>query len=159
MTWLLHSPFVGTGLMRREEDPLTSLHREINRAFDDIWHGASTPSVQTAAMALRLDVKEDEKAFHVAADLPGMSEKDVELTFDDGVLTIRGEKKVERDETKDTWHLVERSCGSFARQIALPTTVDVEKIDAKFDAGVLKITLPKKPEEQAKTKKIEIKKG
>jgi HSP20 family protein len=141
--------------LRRDEDPLFSLHREINRAFDNLFEGLPAAAPQT--IAARLDVKEDEKSFQVTADLPGLTEKDIDLTFEDGVLTLRGEKKIERDEKKDTWHVIERSVGHFARQIALPTAVDPEKIEAKFDKGVLTITLPKVEEEKAKTKKIEIK--
>lgn len=108
-------------------------------------------------MSLRLDVKEDDKSYHVTADLPGLSEKDIDVSFQDGVLTIRGEKKVERDEKKDTWHIVERSTGSFARQLSLPVNINEEAISAKFDKGVLTVMLPKQPEAQTKTKKIEIK--
>lgn len=152
MIWSL-TPF-SSRVPDRTQDSFTTLQREMNRLFDDTWRGrvpAETP--------LRLDVKEDEKTFHVTADLPGLAEKDVEVTFDDGTLTIRGEKKIERDEKKDTWHVVERFSGSFARQLVLPTSIDAEKIEANFDKGVLTVTLPKMPEEQAKARKIEIKAG
>jgi HSP20 family protein len=90
-------------------------------------------------------------------NLPGLSEKEVEVTFDEGVLTLHGEKKVERDEKKDTWHIAERSHGSFTRQLSLGDTVDADKIEAKFDKGVLTVTLAKKPQEKPNTRKIEIK--
>lgn len=157
MTWLIS----GQGrLGRHVEDPISSLHREINRAFSGLW-GPDDGLMATAAasMPLRVDVKEDEKAFHITADLPGMNEKEVDVTFKEGILTIRGEKKVERDEKGDTWHVVERSSGSFARQLMLSANVDEGKIEAKFEKGVLTVTLPKQPIEQAKTKKIEIKTG
>lgn len=149
MIWSL-TPF-SSRVPSRSEDPFSTLQREMNRLFEDNWRGrvsAETP--------LRLDVKEDESAFHVTADLPGLAEKDVEVTFDDGTLTIRGEKKIERDEKKDTWHVVERFSGSFARQLVLPASIDAEKIEAKFDKGVLTVSLPKMPEEQAKARKIEV---
>jgi HSP20 family protein len=104
-------------------------------------------------------VKEDEKAFHVTADLPGLTEKDVEVTYDEGLLTLKGEKKVVREETKDTWHITERSSGSFTRQIALPSTIDAAAIEARFEKGVLLITLPKLAAAQAQAKKIAIKAG
>ncbi|MDD3287617.1 MAG: Hsp20/alpha crystallin family protein [Alphaproteobacteria bacterium] len=156
MTFLLRAPFGNTGLTRRDDDAITALHREINRAFDDMW---SPLSSMAPVQALKLDVKEDEKSFHVTAELPGMSEKEVEVTFDDGMLTIRGEKKIERNEKKDTWHIVERSCGSFMRQLSMPSNIDNEKIEARFDKGVLTITMPKQSSEQAKVKKIEVKAG
>ncbi len=159
MTWRMLTPFSGRSLPVAA-DPFASLQRELNRVFDDmLGAGAVSPAAAVAASALRLDVKEDEKAFHVTADLPRMSEKEVEVTFEDGMLTIRGEKRIERDEKKDTWHIVERSCGSFARQLGLPANIDAEKIEAKFDRGVLSVMLPKQPDEKAKAKKIEVKGG
>ena len=107
-------------------------------------------------MPVRVDVKEDEKAFHVTADLPGLSDKEVEVSFDDGVLTLRGEKKVKRDEAKGIWHVTERSTGSFAKRIGLPGEIDAGKIEAVFDKGVLSVTLPKQPEEKTAAKKITI---
>lgn len=139
------------------DDPFAVMQRALQRSFDDAWRSLPSSPVEAAAMSMRLDVKEDEKAFHVTADLPGLSEKEVELTFDDGILTIRGEKKIERDEKKDTWHIVERSSGSFARQLSLAAPIDAKAIAAKFDKGVLSVTLPKLAEEKASAHKIEIK--
>lgn len=151
------TPFSGRGLARMGDNPFMSLQRELNRVFDDALGGFPVSEATAAATALRLDVKEDEKAYHVTADLPGLSEKDVDVTFHDNVLTIKGEKKVERDEKKGTWHIVERSSGSFARQLSLPANIDEGKIAAKFEKGVLSIELPKMPEAQAKATKIEVK--
>lgn len=158
MTWRMLTPFSGR-VLSEAGDPFASLNRELSRAFDDMLTGRGLAPASVASSALRLDVKEDEKAFHVSADLPGLSEKEVEITFEDGTLTIRGEKKVERDEKGETWHIVERSSGSFARQLALPANIDEDRIEAKFDKGVLTVTLPKLPEEKAKTRKIEVKGG
>jgi len=146
-------PFTANSLSP-SSDPFISLQRQMNRVFDDML--SCSPEV-AAATSLRLDVKEDEKNFLVTTDLPGLGEKDVDVTFHDGVLTIRGEKKVERDEKKDTWHIVERSSGSFSRQLGLPANIDADKIAAKFDKGVLTVTLPKLPDEKATAKKIEVK--
>ena len=140
----------------RIDDPFLSIQRALQRSMDDVLGGLPA-ATEAAAMPVRLDVKEDDKAYTVTADLPGLSEKEVDVTFDDGVLTIRGEKKVERDEKKDTWHLVERSVGSFARQLSLPAAVKAEAIDAKFDRGVLSIILPKETEAQKSARKIAIK--
>ncbi|MDR3423508.1 MAG: Hsp20/alpha crystallin family protein [Alphaproteobacteria bacterium] len=139
-------------------DPFLSIQRALQRSLDETWRGLPASALtEAASMPMALDVREDEKAFHVTADLPGLSEKEVEVTFDDGLLTIRGEKKVERDEKKDTWHIVERSSGSFARRLSLSAAVDADKIDAKFEKGVLSVTLPKLSQEQASARKIEIK--
>ena len=148
-------------LARFGEDPFVALQRAIERGLGDGW-GTVVPALAPHGSGFHVgarDVKEDDKAFHVTADLPGLTDKDVDVTFDDGLLTIRGEKKVERDEKKDTWHIVERSYGSFAPQVSLPANIDSDKIEAAFDKGVLKITLPKQPAEQAAAKKINIKAG
>lgn len=158
MTWRMLTPFAGR-VLPESGDPFAPLHRELARAFDDMLTGRGLAPSSAASSALRLDVKEDEKAFHVSADLPGLSEKEVEVTFDEGTLVIRGEKKIERDEKGETWHIVERSSGSFARQLVLPANIDAEKIEAKFEKGVLNVTLPKMAEEKAKTKKIEVRGG
>lgn len=148
-------------LTRATENPLALAQRALMREFDEGWpfSGLAALAGETAMMPVRLDVREDEKAYSVTADLPGLSEKDVDVTYEDGVLMIKGEKKAERDEKKDTWHIVERSCGSFARQLSLPPGVDEDKIEAKFEKGVLTITLPKMPEEQIQARKITIKAG
>lgn len=105
----------------------------------------------------RMDVAETDKDITLSAELAGMDEKDVEITVHDDVLTIKGEKKTEHEEKEGERYLTERSYGSFSRSIALPAEVDQEKIDASFKKGVLKVTLPKVPVQEAKAKKVEIK--
>ncbi len=146
-------------LARYGDDPFISMQRNLQRTLDEVWNNLPAATTEAASMSVRLDVKEDNDAFHITAELPGLSEKEVEVTFDDGLLTIRGEKKIEREDKKDTWHVIERTFGSFARQLSLPTTINSDKIDAKFDKGVLKITLPKSAPEQNKAKKIDVKVG
>ncbi|MCL2469906.1 MAG: Hsp20/alpha crystallin family protein [Alphaproteobacteria bacterium] len=153
MTWRMMIPCCGRHASRMT-DPFVSLQRHMNRAFEDALSGLPE-SVATTHLAL--DVKEDEKALHVTAELPGMSEKNVEIAFHDGILTIRGEKKIERDEQQDTWHIIERSEGSFSRQISMPAPIDADHIEARVEKGILRVTLPKLPQEEAKTKKIEVK--
>ena len=100
-------------------------------------------------------------AIDVTAELPGVEEKDIELTLANGLLTIRGEKKTERDEkeTNKNWHVIERSYGAFSRSIALPFEPASDKVEAKFDKGVLRVHLPKPPEVASKQQRIAIKKG
>ena len=111
--------------------------------------------------APKIDIVESKDAIDLTAELPGVEEKDVDVTLADGMLTIRGEKKTERDERdKDkNWHVVERSYGSFSRAIPLPFDPDPAKVEAKFDKGVLHIHLPKPAEMAKKQQKIEIKKA
>ena len=87
-------------------------------------------------------MKENEKEIVVKADLPGLDEKDINLTIHNGVLSLRGEKKSEHTDERDNYHMMERSYGSFQRSIRLPDTIDEDKVEARFDKGVLTVTLP-----------------
>jgi HSP20 family protein len=141
---------------------IASLHRELDRLFESLWNegfGSSMLSADWARMEVvpQLDVTEDYKSFSVKIDLPGMGEKDVDVTLSDRVLTIRG-KKEEDKETKDKdFYRRERAFGSFRRSIEIPTAVDASKIEASFNKGVLKIQLPKTKEAQDRVKHIEVK--
>lgn len=155
MTFRMLSPLRNLSLMQAQ-DPFVSLQRDLDRVMDTFASFSGVPSA-VAARTLRLDVKEDENSFTVTADLPGLSEKDVEVTFEDQILTIRGEKKLEREEKGQTWHITERSSGSFVRQLGLPTNIDENAISAQFEKGVLTVKLPKAPETKAASRKIEVK--
>lgn len=109
------------------------------------WRDTAYPAV---------DVSEDGKEVTVKAELPGLEAKDVELTLESGVLTIRGEKKFEGEEKKENYHRIERSYGSFVRAVPLPREVKSDKVKAKFDKGVLTVTMPKA--EKAETRNITI---
>jgi HSP20 family protein len=140
--------------------PFGSLQREINRLFDDAFRGFGLPGpAAEAGPRLAMDVKETDQALEVTADLPGVDEKDIEVTVSDGTLVVRAEKKAERESKDADYHLLERSYGSFYRALPLPFAVDADKVAAVFDKGVLKLTLPKPPEAAARPKKIEIKAG
>jgi HSP20 family protein len=102
-----------------------------------------------------VDVKETDTEIVVKAEIPGMDAKDINISVAGDLLTIKGEKKSEREEKEENYHLVERSYGAFSRSLALPAAVDLEKIEAKYDKGVLTVTCPKK--EEIKPKAIEIK--
>jgi len=102
------------------------------------------------AWSPRVDVEETEKEILIKADLPGVEPKAVEITVQDGVLLVRGEKREEKEERKKNYHCVERFTGSFYRAIALPPGADVEKVSATSVNGVISISIPKKPEAQPK---------
>jgi HSP20 family protein len=106
-----------------------------------------------------LDVRENGDAFTIEAELPGVEEKDVSVTLANGLLTIKGEKKDEREEKGETYYRSERSFGAFERALRLPDTVDDSRIEARFDKGVLTITAPKRPEAVKAERKIEIRKN
>ena len=143
-------------LTRRGDDTFFSLRQEMNRLFDDALRGLPAfPANDAAVLVPSIDVKETEKAFEVEAELPGVDQKDVNVTYANGLLTIKGEKKAETEETNAGYHFSERSYGSFQRSFSIDD-VDTDKIEANFDRGVLRVTLPKAPAAAAKTKKIEI---
>jgi HSP20 family protein len=143
--------------------PLRSLHDEIDRLFDDFGFGRSLlprfAEPFAGELSPNVDLAETEKEVIVTAELPGIDEKDVDVTFADGVLTIRGEKKAEKEDKGKSFHRVERSYGAFSRAIGMPSEVDDAKVEAKFTKGVLTVTLPKKPAAQASAKKIAVKAG
>lgn len=139
--------------------PFFSLHRDIDRAIDDMFHsfGRFGTSIETAAFTPHLDISEDDHNFMVAVELPGMEEKEIDLEIKDGNLLIKGEKKFERDEkSKEGYHLVERSYGSFLRTVPLGFDVEPQAIEAVYKKGVLKITVPKPEGLNLKARKIEI---
>jgi HSP20 family protein len=150
--------------MFNPNEGLGSLFREIEKTFDDFSRRsplAGFTPFGNGMTAPKVDVSETKDGVEVAAELPGVDEKDIDVTLANGLLTIRGEKKAERDETdKDkNWRVVERTYGSFSRTIALPYEPDAAKVEAKFDKGVLRVRLPKPAEIAKKEKKIEISKG
>jgi len=141
--------------------PFVSLQREIDRLFEDFTRGF--PSLAGGAggkggsnmLMHSTDVTETDKEIEITAELPGLEEKDVQVNFADGVLTIRGEKKAEKEEKDKNYRLVERSYGSFERSIALPEGVKPEDVKATIAKGVLTVKVPKPA--PAQSKKIEVK--
>ncbi len=124
--------------------PLLSLHREVNRLFDDVFRGFGVPAFggfERAAGWPHIELAETGKDIRVTAELPGLSGEDVEISVEDGALTLRGEKRSEVED-KDRGYS-ERSYGRFERRIGLPRGIDREQASATFADGVLTVTLPK----------------
>jgi HSP20 family protein len=127
-------------------DPFTSLHRRMNQLFDEVMSGSGfSGGGLNNIVNTSINVAENDKELVVTAELPGVAEQDIDLRLDDDVLTIRGEKKLEQSKggEKENYHLVERSYGSFQRSVRLPYSVDPEQVQARFENGVLSISLPK----------------
>ncbi|MBR1091003.1 Hsp20/alpha crystallin family protein [Bradyrhizobium manausense] len=138
-------------------DPFLTLHREMNRLFDDVFRGFGGPplaSVMEGRFAWpKVELSETDKALTVSAELPGMTEKDVQVEISNGVLTIRGEKKAERN--GEGRYFSERYYGAFERQIPLDD-VQEDKVDATFKNGVLTVSLPKSDKPREGVKRIAI---
>ena len=143
----------------RYRDPFSQMGDEMDHVFESFLGRSGRPSglpwmTATDLLAPDIDVRENDKEIIIEAELPGIDEKDVQLAVRDGVLSVKGEKKSERDEKKDTYHLVERSFGSFERSFSLPDTADQDKITADFNKGVLRVVVPKRAEAVKAEKKI-----
>lgn len=146
---------------RESFDPFITFHREMNRLFDDVFSGFGAPG-RTGSPLMegrfgwpKIELSETDKALTVSAELPGLTDKDVQVEIAHGVLRLRGEKKAER--TDNGRYLSERFYGSFERQIPLDGVLE-EKAEASFRDGVLTITLPKSEEGRADVKRIPISK-
>jgi HSP20 family protein len=147
-------------------DPFLSLHREMNRLFDDVFRGATLPTVSGSQgqgdvgnfVNASMNVSETDKVLRITAELPGVTEQDIEVSLDDDVLTIRGEKKFERKDDKENFHFVERSYGTFQRSLRLPYTINPEQVQASFENGVLTVTVPKTGR-QERSRRIQVQAG
>ena len=143
-------------------DPILELQSRMNRMLDSFFE---EPIANLAAHSPRsnylpsIDFSETEKEFTLSADLPGMEEKDIEISLSKNILTIRGNREEVKEEEGRQYHRIERSSGSFYREIQLPEGIDEEMVEAKFKNGVLTIHLPKSESAVIKHKKIPIKTG
>jgi HSP20 family protein len=151
--------------------PFESLHREVDRLFDGFhpfgWRLPSTRSLfdldmprlrrATWPVAPAMDLVENEKEYEITAELPGIDEKNIEIKLTSRVLTIKGEKREEKEEKEKDYYLSERRYGSFHRSFQLPEVVDADKIEANFAKGVLTVKLPKTAEAQQAEKTIAVK--
>lgn len=142
------------------------LHKEVDRLFDDFMGGIGPRRSGTRLwdqdddeLVPKIDVSETDKEIKVTADLPGIDEKDIEVTLSDGLLTIKGERKAEKEEKdeKKSFHRIERSYGLYRRSIALPSDVEEDKVKADFARGVLTINMPKSAKAKLNVKKIFVK--
>jgi HSP20 family protein len=155
----------------RPRRPLESSRQEIDRLFDDFGVGTWRSPFRSSFFDMdpfrrakaafsgmpAMDVTETEKGYKVVAELPGMDEKNIEVKIANSMLTIKGDKQVEKEEEKQDYYVRERSFGSFERTFRIPDGVDLDKVDASFKKGVLTVTLPKTAEAQKAEKKITVK--
>src|ERR671923_1781553 len=141
----------------RRWDPfqeLSSIQNELNRLFGQTF-GEGSEEVRMAAWVPAVDVAETQDRFLITAELPGLRPEDVDISVENSVLRIQGERRFYDERKEDDFHRIERRFGSFTRSITLPSTADAENIQASFDAGVLTIEVPKR--EEAKPRKIQVK--
>jgi HSP20 family protein len=137
---------------------LSGLQEQVNRLFDTSFPGRSDNSALTA-WAPAVDIYETENELVVKADLPDVSEKDLDVRIENNTLTIRGERKFEKKVAEDNYLRIERTYGSFSRSFSLPNTVNSEAIKADYKNGVLTVELPKRAESKPKQIKVNVTNG
>jgi len=133
---------------------VVTMQNRLNSLFRDLNDGDSP--LTTAAFVPAVDIYEDEKKVMLKLEVPGIEEKDLDVSVENNTLTVKGERKFESEEKEENFHRIERRYGSFYRAFTLPSTVDTEHVQAKYNAGVLKLELLKKPEAQPKQIKINV---
>lgn len=144
---------------REEENTFALLRREMDSLFDNFFRGFELEPFESALAGFspKMDVVENEKEITISAELPGMEDKDIDVSLHNDMLTIKGEKREEKEDKGKDYYRKERSYGSFSRTMRIPGDVEADKVEAKFAKGVLTITLPKTAQAVAGKKKIEIK--
>lgn len=146
---------------RAEDHPLASLQREMNEVFEGFWNRFGKPLGEIdwpwGSSEARADVVQTDDGVEISVELPGMDMKDIEVTISDDMLTVKGEKRVERRDEKKGYYLSERSYGAIWRSIPLPPGVDGDKAEATFSNGVLTVRLPQSADAKAKLRHIEVK--
>jgi HSP20 family protein len=133
---------------------VAALQNRVNSLFHDFSEGES--ALTTASFIPAVDIYEDDKKVVLKLEVPGIEEKDLDLSVENHTLTVKGERKFEKEEKEENFHRIERRYGSFYRAFTLPTTVDTESVAASYTAGVLKVELTKKPEAQPKQIKVNV---
>jgi len=134
----------------------STLQDRMNRLFRETQGSSEDESLTSSSFAPAVDVYEDEHNVTLKIEVPGIDEKDIDVRIENNALTVHGERKIEKEEKEENYRRVERQYGSFTRTFNLPPTVDAEKVQADYDKGVLKVTLPKKAEAKPKQIKVNV---
>jgi len=145
-------------------NPVERLHSDIDQLFESFFRGFPVSPFSTrgrtsefgSLLLPQVDIAEGKKDYTITVEVPGVEEKDIDITLEDGTLTIRGEKQYEKEDKEKEYHRIERSYGSFQRVISLPTDADENEVKAKFKNGVLTLTIGKNPSAKPPVRKIAI---
>ena len=133
-----------------------ALQNRLNSVFQDYNRGNESDSLATTAFVPPVDVYEDEHKIVLKLEVPGMKESDLDIQLENNLLTVRGERKFEKEEKEENFHRIERRYGSFYRSFTIPNTVNPENVKASYDAGVLSIQLEKRAEARPKQIKVQV---
>ena len=150
-------------LSKTTDHPLSRFHSDIDKLFENFFQGVPlSPFRQEGGSAWggvilpQVDIGESKKDYTIKVEVPGIDEKDIDLTIADGTLLIRGEKRSEKEDHDKQYHRVERSYGAFQRMLSLPTDADESKVEAKFKNGVLTVTIAKNPDAKPPVRRIAV---
>lgn len=135
---------------------LVSFQERMNRLFQDTLGPSREELMTSGTFVPPVDIYEDEHAITLKLEVPGMEEKDIEVQLENNTLTVRGERKFEKEEKEENFHRIERRYGAFARSFTLPNTVDPGKVEANYENGILKIQLAKRAEAKPKQIKVNV---
>ncbi len=134
---------------------MVTLRERMNRMFEDVFSGRTEDKeIAASTWAPAVDIYETENELVLTAEIPGVAEKDVEIKVEDNTLTLKGERRFEKETREENYHRIERSYGSFYRAFALPNSIDPDKIQAEHENGVFKIVMPKRLELKPRTVKV-----
>jgi HSP20 family protein len=153
----------GSSIQRRGEyvNPLVMLQRDMDRLFSDVLRTIGTGDVEQGVSELvtapRVEIQEKDDKILISAEIPGVNESDIDVSVEDDMLVLSGEKKREHEEDRGGYHVAERIYGRFRRAIQLPFAPDPERVDARFQNGVLTLTIPKEAQQRERTKRIAVK--
>jgi HSP20 family protein len=158
-TRMAQGPLEPFGWGRRGNDPFSMLRNEMEKLFDTVMRGGSAQGSEGGTvLSPRMDISEDDNEIRLCAEMPGVRPEEVSVELNDDLLTIRGQRESERKEERKSFHVMERSYGSFQRSLRLPFPVEPSQVQARMEHGVLTITLPKSGIKQ-RAQRIDVKSG
>lgn len=151
---------LGTGTAMKRVDPFQEfmgIQDRMNQLFRNTFSGYGDDNIASGAWTPPVDIYEAPEAIELTLEIPGVKREDIRVNFENNLLTISGERKLPHHDRREGYHRVERNYGTFSRTFTLPTTIDPHKINAEFEQGLLRVTLPKRPETQPRAIDIKVK--
>lgn len=148
------------GTLMKRADPfqeLMGLQERMNQLFRGNFSGYNNEDLASGAWAPAVDIYETPETIQMTFEIPGVNQQDIKVNLENNLLTVTGERKLEHEDKREGYHRVERSYGAFTRSFTLPPTIDPNKVNATFEQGLLRLTLPKRPETQPRAIEIKVK--
>lgn len=150
----------GTGTAMKRTDPfqeLMGIQDRMNQLFRGNFAGYGDDTLTSGAWTPAVDIYETPEHIELCFEIPGVNQQDIKVHFENNLLTVSGERKLEHDDRREGYHRVERNYGNFLRSFTIPSTIDPNRINAEFTNGLLRLTLPKRPETQPRAIEVKVK--